>query len=94
MRSVESIRIHYLSAECVGLSPVTSADLLSRISVMYVENRNVVFAESFFHLVPATSVELWCAKIMVSVRMRQPLALIARRTEHDYRECYNRNGRH
>ena len=58
MKSVEILRIHYLPAECAGLLPVPSADLLSRISVMYVQNRNVVFVENIFHLAHATSVVL------------------------------------
>ncbi|MCK5240470.1 MAG: hypothetical protein KAR33_13015 [Candidatus Thorarchaeota archaeon] len=53
-----SIRIHYLSADCVGLLLVPNADPLSRISVMFVQNRNAVFVENFFHLEHATSVVL------------------------------------
>ncbi len=58
MKSVASIRIHYLSADCVGLLLVPNADPLSRISVMFVQNRNAVFVENFFHLEHATSVVL------------------------------------
>ena len=58
VKSVGSSRNHYLPAECVGLLLVMSADPLNRISVMSVQNRNVVFVENFFHLEHATSVVL------------------------------------